>query len=192
MAAKQLPEILSITTVAKSRLFTVESLDLRFSNGEQRTYERMQPSGHHAVMMVPITEQGDILLVREFAAGTQRYELGFPKGLIDLGESAEEAAIREMKEEIGFGAHQLTFLKEVISAPAYFSGRMSLFLAQDLYPERLEGDEPEPLEIVHWPLAQAEELLTHVDFCEARGTAALLLTLRYLKQTDHIPEADRL
>ncbi|SJN58534.1 ADP compounds hydrolase NudE [Vibrio ruber] len=188
MTSKQNPEILNITTVAQSRLFTVESLDLRFSNGEQRTYERMRPSGRHAVMMVPVTAQGDILLVREFAAGTQRYELGFPKGLIDPGENAEEAAVRELKEEVGFGANQLIHLKDLVLAPSYFSGQMSLFIAQDLYPEQLVGDEPEPLEVIRWPLSQAEELLTHLDFCEARSVAALLLTLNYVKQHPLLPE----
>ena len=181
MTKRTKPEILAKQTVAQSRLFSIESLDLRFSNGEERTYERMKPSGRNAVMMVPITEQGDILLVREYAAGTERYELGFPKGLIDPGEQPNDAAVRELKEEIGFGANKLTPLKEVILAPSYFSSKMTLFIAEDLYPEKLEGDEPEPLDIVRWPLAQAEELLTHLDFCEARSITALLLTLRSLK-----------
>ncbi|MEG3692094.1 ADP compounds hydrolase NudE [Vibrio coralliirubri] len=180
MTKRTKPEILAQKTVAQSKLFSIESLDLRFSNGEQRTYERMKPSGRNAVMMVPITEQGDILLVREYAAGTERYELGFPKGLIDPGEQPNEAAVRELKEEIGFGANKLTPLKEVILAPSYFSSKMTLFIAEDLYPEKLEGDEPEPLDIVRWPLAQAEELLTHLDFCEARSITALLLSLRVL------------
>ncbi|KZX55551.1 ADP compounds hydrolase NudE [Vibrio sp. HI00D65] len=181
MTKRTKPEILAKQTVAQSRLFSIESLDLRFSNGEERTYERMKPSGRNAVMMVPITEQGDILLVREYAAGTERYELGFPKGLIDPGEQPSDAAVRELKEEIGFGANKLTPLKEVVLAPSYFSSKMTLFIAEDLYPEKLEGDEPEPLDIVRWPLAQAEELLTHLDFCEARSITALLLTLRSLK-----------
>ncbi|MHA2939370.1 ADP compounds hydrolase NudE [Vibrio sp. RC27] len=181
MSIKKNPEILNIQTVASSQLFSIEAMDLRFSNGEQRTYERMKPSGRNAVMMVPITSQGDLLLVREYAAGTERYELGFPKGLIDAGESPEQAANRELKEEVGFGSHQLTFLKEVVLAPSYFSSRMTLFIAQDLYPEQLEGDEPEPLELVRWPLSQAEELLTHLDFCEARTILALMLTLRHLQ-----------
>lgn len=180
MTKRTKPEVLAKQTVAQSRLFSIESLDLRFSNGEERTYERMKPSGRNAVMMVPITEQGDILLVREYAAGTERYELGFPKGLIDPGEQPNDAAVRELKEEIGFGANKLTPLKEVILAPSYFSSKMTLFIAEDLYPEKLEGDEPEPLDIVRWPLAQAEELLTHLDFCEARSITALLLTLRSL------------
>ncbi|MCK6263308.1 ADP compounds hydrolase NudE [Vibrio sp. ZSDE26] len=176
------PTILAIRSVAQSKLFTIESLDLRFSNGVERTYERMKPSGRHAVMMVPITEQGDLLLVREYAAGTERYELGFPKGLIDPGESDEEAANRELKEEIGFGARKLTPLKRVVLAPSYFSSQMTLFVAQDLYSEKLEGDEPEPLEVVRWPLAQAEELVTHLDFSEARSITALLLALKHLKK----------
>lgn len=173
MSSKTAPEILAQRAVAQSKLFTIEALDLRFSNGEQRTYERMKPSGRHAVMMVPITAQGDLLLVREYAAGTERYELGFPKGLIDAGESAEQAAVRELKEEIGMGADRLIPLKEVVLAPSYFSSRMTLFIAQDLYSDQLIGDEPEPLEVIRWPLAQAEELLTHLDFSEARSITAL-------------------
>ncbi|EKO3600723.1 ADP compounds hydrolase NudE [Vibrio metschnikovii] len=180
MSSKTAPEILAQRAVAQSKLFTIEALDLRFSNGEQRTYERMKPSGRHAVMMVPITAQGDLLLVREYAAGTERYELGFPKGLIDAGESAEQAAVRELKEEIGMGADRLIPLKEVVLAPSYFSSRMTLFIAQDLYLDQLIGDEPEPLEVIRWPLAQAEELLTHLDFSEARSITALLLALRHL------------
>ncbi len=68
----------------------------------------------------------------------------------------------------------------MILAPSYFSSKMTLFIAEELYPEKLEGDEPEPLDIVRWPLAQAEELLTHLDFCEARSITALLLALRVL------------
>ncbi|MGR5065955.1 ADP compounds hydrolase NudE [Photobacterium sp. DNB22_13_2] len=174
------PEILATEVVAQSRLFKIESLDLRFSNGVERTYERMKPSGRHAVLVVPVSEQGDLLLIREYSAGTERYELGFPKGLIDQGESAAEAANRELKEEIGFGANDLQPLKEVVLAPSYFSSKMTLFLAQGLYPEKLEGDEPEPLQIVRWPLSQAEELLHHLDFAEARSITALFLALKQL------------
>ena len=186
MAKHTPPTILSCQTVAQSQLFTVESLELRFSNGEHRTYERMQPSRRDAVMIVPISEQGDLLLVREYCAGTERYEIGFPKGLIDPGESPSQAANRELKEEIGFGATTLSPLKQVILAPSYFSSKMTLFLGQGLYPEQLQGDEPEPLDIVRWPLAQAEELLTHLDFCEARCISALMLALKHLQSSDNM------
>ncbi|WED21936.1 ADP compounds hydrolase NudE [Vibrio sp. JC009] len=182
MPARKKPIIKSVETVARSKLFSIESLELEFSNGAQRTYERMKRTNREAVLVVPVTDSGDLLLVREYGAGTEEYELGFPKGLVDLGETPEQAADRELKEEIGFGSNNLTFLKEVVLAPSYFSSKMSLYIARGLYPEKLEGDEPEPLEVVRWPLAQAEELLTHMDFSEARSIAALMLAMRVLSQ----------
>jgi len=101
------PQILSNDVVAKSRLFTVESLALKFSNDEQRQYERIRGGGRGAVMIVPMTSDGHLLLVREYCAGTNDYQLGFPKGLIDPGETPEQAANRELKEEVGFGAKEL-------------------------------------------------------------------------------------
>jgi len=52
---------------------------------------------------------------------------------------------------------------------------MTLVLARDLYPSQLEGDEPEPLEVVRWPLARIDELLQRDDFIEAYAFAALIL-----------------
>ncbi|ATC96254.1 ADP compounds hydrolase NudE [Pseudoalteromonas tunicata] len=175
----QLPTILASTVVAKSKLFTVESLDLVFSNGEARCYEKIKGAGRGAVMIIPITAQGDLLLVREYCAGTHDYQLGFPKGLIDPGETPLEAANRELMEEVGKGAQQLTLLKEVSLAPGYFNAKMHLILAEQLYDESLEGDEPEPLEVVSWPLEQWASLLEQPDFTEARSVAALMLTKQF-------------
>jgi ADP-ribose diphosphatase len=90
-----LPEITQRKQVAKSRLFAIEQIDLTFSNGEKREYERMQGYGRGAVLIVPMLDNETLLLVREYCAGTHSYELGFPKGLIDEGEIPEQAANRE-------------------------------------------------------------------------------------------------
>lgn len=170
-----LPQITARKQVAKSRLFAIEQIDLTFSNGIEREYERMPGGGRGAVMIVPMIDEHTMLLVREYCAGTHSYELGFPKGLIDAGESAAEAANRELKEEIGYGAENLTLIHTVAMAPAFFDAQMTIFLADKLYVEKLEGDEPEALEIVPWPLADYRQLLQQVDFNEARSLAALLL-----------------
>lgn len=175
------PEILSDEVVAKSRLFTVESLELKFSNGEQRQYERIRGGGRGAVMIVPLNIDNELLLVREYCAGTNDYQLGFPKGLIDPGETPEQAANRELKEEVGFGAEQLQPLKVVSMAPSYFNATMHILFAQQLYPQTLVGDEPEPLVVVKWPLTDWQSLLQQSDFTEARSVAALLLLTKHLE-----------
>lgn len=181
MSNKQVPKILARQLVAESRLLRIESIDLQFSNGEERRYERVQGSGRGAVLVVPMLDDETMLLVREYAAGLHNYQLGFPKGLIDPGESPAQAANRELREEIGYGAKQLIPLKSVTMAPAFFSASMTLFVGLDLYPEKLMGDEPEPLDIVPWKLADIDSLLAQPDFTEARSVAALLLLQRWLR-----------
>ncbi len=179
---QSLPVISNREIVAQSRLFKIEQVDLEFSNGEKRQFERMQGSGRGAVMVVPMLNEEEFLLVREYAAGIHGYELGFPKGLIDPGETPEEAANRELKEEIGFGARSFQKLTTVCTAPSYFSAQMHIFIATDLYPESLPGDEPEPLQKVTWGWHEVEELLHHEEFNEARSISALLLAEKALKR----------
>lgn len=177
-----LPKILKRTLIASSRFFKIEEVQLKFSNGQQRDFERMQGGHRGSVLIVPFYDNKTILLIREYSAGTHSYQLGFPKGLIDPDETADIAANRELKEEVGFGAKKLQKLKDVTIAPSYFSSEMSLYMAFDLYPEQLPGDEPEPLEVIKWPLDKIDELLIREDFQEARSIAALLLTLKVLRE----------
>lgn len=176
----QLPIITNRREVAKSALFGIEQIDLTFNNGEQRQYERMIGSGRGAVMIVPMVDD-TLLLVREYCAGTHSYLLGFPKGLIDEGELADQAANRELQEEIGYGSEHLHKISELMMAPAFFNAKMTIFLAKDLYKSELEGDEPEPLEVVYWSIRDYKELLQQPDFTEARSIAALMLVRDMLK-----------
>lgn len=175
----QKPEILNVEAVARSRLFTVEAVDLAFSNGARRVYERMKPSEREAVMIVPIVDD-HIILIQEYAVGLECYELGFPKGLIDPGETPVEAANRELKEEVGFGAETFEALGKLTLAPSYFSSKMNILVAEGLYEEKLEGDEPEPLPQMRWPLNNLLGLLQEPDFREARNVSALFLVREWL------------
>lgn len=170
------------SVIAQSRLFTVEELDLEFSNGAQRVFERIKNRGNGAVLIVAVTAAHSLLLVREYAAGIDSYELAFPKGVIDPGESALEAANRELREEVGMAATQLDWLRSMTLAPGYFGSRIELVVAQGLYPSPLPGDEPEPLEVVEWPLNAVQELLEQPDFTEARSIAALFLVQEWLNK----------
>lgn len=176
-----LPNILKRTQIASSRFFKIESLSLKFSNGALREFERMQGNQQGAVLIVPFFDSDTLLLIREYAAGTHSYQLGFPKGLIDAGETPEMAANRELKEEVGFGATRFVKMKKVVMAPSYFNSEMTLFSAFDLFPEKLEGDEPEPLEVIKWPINKIDELLQRDDFQEARSITALLLAMKMTK-----------
>ncbi len=169
------PEIIAATTVARSRLFCVEQLDLKFSNGVEVSYERLRGSKGGAVMIVPMADDETVLLIREYAAGVERYELGLPKGRIEAGEAPLDAANRELMEEVGHGAHRLELLTTLTLAPAYFGHHTDVVLARELYPKRLAGDEPEEIEVVPWRLDCLHELIAGGECSEARSIAALFM-----------------
>lgn len=175
------PQIVKVRQIAKTRVFTVEQLDLQFSNGEQRNYERLQPScGFGSVMVVPILDNDTMLLVKEYSAGVEERTLGFPKGGIDKGEDPMTAANRELMEEIGYKANNLQLLSTMALSPSYMSHNMQIYIGTDLTAKTLVGDEPEPLELVEWKFSAMDELLERSDFMEARSIAALFLAARWL------------
>jgi ADP-ribose diphosphatase len=174
------PKILRRRLVAESRVFRIEQVDLLFPNGVQRSFERI-PGGSDSVLILPLRDPETLLLIREYSAGTDRYELGFPKGIIEPGEDPLAAANREIREEVGYAARDLRLIHRLSLVPGYIGHHTQVVLARDLYPSPLPGDEPEPLEVVAWPLSDLDALLGREDFDEARCVAALLLLERHLR-----------
>ncbi len=180
---KPLPVIKKVTQIGQSRLFTIEQLDLEFANGTEVEFERIRANAGRAAMIAAVTDKREILLVREYAAGTERYELQLPKGIIDGAEGELDAANRELAEETGFAARELKKLQTFRVAPGYFQHETDLVMATGLYPQALpSGDEPEELEVVAWPLGNLDVLLAREDFTEARSIAGVLMVLRELEK----------
>jgi len=170
------PRILTIETLARTRLFHVQELRLRFANGVETTYERLV--GHRsggAVLVVPMLDARTVLLIREYAAGMDRYELALPKGRIEEGEAVLEAANRELQEEVGYAARELRLITALTVAPGYMGHTTQVVLAGDLYPSRMPGDEPETIEVIPWSIDRLAELTAREDVTEARSIAALYM-----------------
>ena len=72
-------------------------------------------------------------------------------------------------------------LRSISLAPTYMSNQTWLVLAEDLSPERLEGDEPEELEVVPWKLDALHELMLREDCSEGRSLASLFIAREYLR-----------
>ena len=175
------PTILRATTLARTRLFCIEELHLRFANGVERVYERLPAVGRPAVMIAAINDREELMLIREYAAGFHEDQLTLPKGAAEAGETLEEAANRELKEEVGFGARRIEWVKRLTLSPGHMGFTIDVMLARELYPERLAADEPEPPHVVPWPLARLDELVRRDDFAEARAIAALTIVSSILR-----------
>ncbi len=176
------PTITSCKVVAQSRLFRIEQLDITFNNGVEVIYERLKGSSRGGVLVVALQNDNSVLMVREYGVGVEGYELMFPKGRIENDEPIEDAANRELQEEVGFAARKLTLVKSITLAPGYMGHLTHIVLAEDLYPAILEGDEPEPLEVVSWDLDKIDELAMQTDVTEARTIAAAYIIKALIEQ----------
>lgn len=176
------PVINSRQIIAKTRLFAVEALELTFSNGVQRSYERLVSGPHGAVLVVPMLDQETVLMIREYSAGTERYELALPKGRLEADESLSEGANRELAEEIGYAANSITELNTFTISPGYMSHSIVVMLAEDLYEKTAVGDEPEPLEVVPVKLSDLHQIIQREDCSEARSIAALYAAKEHLQR----------
>lgn len=174
------PNILQQKTIAKTRIFEIEQMDLQFSNGVTVQYERLRSNPNGAVLVVPMLDSQTVLLIREYAAGVQRYELALPKGRIENNEDPLDAANREIMEEVGYAARSLSHLARLSIAPGYLNHETQIVLAEDLYENRQEGDEPEEIEVIPWKLSNLDELIQQPECTEARSIAALFIAKQKL------------
>ncbi len=178
----KLPQIHARTSQDPGKFIKAEKLELEFSNGVRRTYERLCTRGLGAVIVVAMLDDDTVLMVKEYAAGLHHYELGLVKGRLEMGESILEGAQRELREEAGYGARQLEELTVLSLAPGYMTHITHVVLARDLYPDKLVGDEPEELEIVPWPIADLHTLVQRPDCTEGRSIAALFIAREFLQR----------
>ena len=170
---KNKPKILKQTMHSQSRLFGIEKVELEFSNGEQREYERIVAPSAGAVLIIPVVDDEHVIMIKEYSVGTERYELVFPKGKIDPNEDILAAANRECMEEIGYRADKLTPIGQMTIAPGYLGFMTHIILAEDLYEEKREGDEPEELEQLICNIHSIDHLIQQENLSEARSIAAL-------------------
>ena len=130
------------------------------------------------VVVVPLTGDGEVLLAVEYSPAFGREILTLVGGSVDQGESLEEAANRELQEELGWRAERLELLAE-LHPFKYLDSRQFLFLAQGLVPGRLQGDERHPVRTRSIPLDGWMELCVRGELQDALAIAALSLAQRH-------------
>ena len=144
---------LSSKAVYDGRLLHVREDRVALPNGKEATREYINHPG--AVVVVPILDNGDILLVRQFRYPLRREFLELPAGKIDAGEDTLLCGQRELLEETGFIAASWHYLTTIHPCIGYSDERILVYLARGLVEHGHRRDEDEFLENLRLPLAQA-------------------------------------
>ena len=144
--------------ITSNQIFSGKLIDLyldnvRLPNGKKSTREWLDHPG--AVCLVPILNNGNILLIRQFRYGPRQEFIEIPAGKIDKNEEPLECGFRELEEETGYKSNKLTFLTNIHPAIGFSNEKMWMYLAEELELSERKLDEDEFLELLPTPLNMA-------------------------------------
>jgi ADP-ribose pyrophosphatase len=135
------PRVIASQDIYKGRVFRVRVDTIQDDEGKQHRLDIVEHPGSYAVAALPEPER--LLLIRQYrhAAGQALWEI--PAGTAEAGESCEDGALRELREETGCTADALELLCSVYPTPGYCTERVRIYAARGLHagPQQLEEDE---------------------------------------------------
>jgi len=131
-----------------------------------------------AVAIVPVDKAGNVLLVRQFRKPTEQELFEIPAGVMEEGESPDDAARRELAEETGQTADTLRCLASFYTTPGFCNEYMHLLLATDLRPMAAAPDDDEDITLAWLPLADAVAMIETGDIRDAKTIIGLLMVTR--------------
>ena len=168
-------------------IFKVEERYCRSPQNLLKTYTVIDTSDWSIVVPVLETETGKkFVMVRQWRHGEQDLSLEFPGGVFEKGESAEEAAKRELQEETGYRPGRMEKLGAFNPNPAIMSNRVHFFLALDLEPlDGLSLDEDEYVEVETASLDEILQGIGKPPYVHALMGTALALYLRSITSAEN-------
>ena len=140
-----------------------------------KTVEREVVEHRGAVAMVVLDDQDQVLLVRQHRPAVGEDLLELPAGTLEVGETPNACAKRELAEELGMAASRWTPLAQCYSSPGFCTELLHLYLAEGLTSAQGQPDEDEAITVERLPLAEARARVTDGTIRDAKTIAGLLL-----------------
>lgn len=165
--------------------------EIYLPNGKESFREYCRHIG--AVCVVPVTDEGEIICVRQYRYAVGRTVLEIPAGKLDSRDEIPiDAAVRELREETGAAAQKITYMGEYFSSPAILDERIYMFLAEGLEFGETDFDEDEFIEIVKIPVDELVGMIMRGEIIDGKTQAAVMrAALAINKELQYTAQAER-
>jgi ADP-ribose pyrophosphatase len=164
--------------VFQGRAFNMRVHDVINAGGERTTREIVEHP--ECIAAIPVDQNGDIWLVKQFRKAVEKDLLEIPAGGIDPGEDPDSAVRRELQEEIGCRPGRIQKLTGFYSSPGFCTEFLYLYLAADLTPSRLVAEDTAGIKVVKIKPGEIKSLIAAGTICDAKSIAGLLYYLEFL------------
>jgi len=161
---------------SSSRLYHGRILNLRVDQvtlGNGKTTKREIIEHHGAAAIVPLTQDRDVILVRQYRYAIATNLLEIPAGTMELGETPEQCASRELEEETGYRCKEITKILEFFPVPGYGTEKIHVYLAKGLINSEMHTEDDEKIELEIMPFHKALEKVRSGEIQDAKSICAL-------------------
>ena len=165
--------------VYKGKIFTVVQDEIEFENGKKAKWDLVMHNG--ACAIVPLTDQQEVILVRQYRNAEDGEILEIPAGKLEKDEEPLTCARRELEEEIGHYANSIKKLCAMYTAVGFSDEKLHLYLATDLVKTQQNLDEDEYIDIITYPLQEAIEMIFTGTIKDNKTIVGLLAAKEYLQ-----------
>ena len=134
------------------------------------------------VTILPVDEEGNCTMVRQFRYPFGRMMLEAPAGKLEYGEDHRECAVRELSEETGFTADELVYLGGCCTSPGFSTEVLHIYLALGLHAGECHPDQDEFLNVEKIPLSELSRMIMAGEIDDAKTIVAVLKAEKYLAE----------
>lgn len=162
----------------KGRIMNLRVDEVELLNGEKTTREVCEHCD--GVGVLPITDEGNVILVSQFRYPFMREVIEVPAGKVDEGEAHLDCGVRELSEETGYTADEMKYLGYAYVSPGCMTERLHLYIARGLHKGEAHPDEGEFLDVFEVPLADALKMCEDGRITDGKTVILLLRAARIL------------
>ena len=161
--------------VYQGKRISIEEVKYYNPREDKKIYREHVLAGN-AVVIMPITQENEFIMIREPRTPIEKMILTFPAGKIEQAEPDKQAALRELEEEIGYRANTIQKIREVYPTVGYSNEKVSLFMATDLVKTKRHLDPTEDIEVIKIPIEEVKQML---DKGEITTVSEIILLMQY-------------